>query len=591
MSMCPRPWPEPSEEIVAAVRAMYPGRKVPLPVAIRDQLGELFADEVFDAAFAARGKPGWSPGRLALVTVLQMAENLTDRQAVEAVREKISWKYALGMTLSDPGFDASVLSEFRARLIAHGLEEQVLDTLLTRLRELGLVKAGGKQRTDSTHVVSAVRDLNRLELAGESVRAALEALAVAAPGWLPTVIDVPDWAQRYGARVDSWRLPTSQAKRTQLAQTYGSDALALLRAVYGPQAPEWLGQLPAVEVLRQVLVQNYSIRTDTHGREVITRREAVTDGLPPGKLRISSPYDTDTRWAAKGEDLHWNGYKVHLSETCHTPDTEVPDTTETHEGTQAGQQRDAPARPAPDEVPNLITNVATTDATVPDVAMTESIHRMLERRALLPGQHYLDSGYPSAELITRSRTECGVELITPLLSDQSPQARAGAGFDRASFTIDFDRQQATCPQGQISSSWNPVRQRGTDTIVISFPKATCGPCPVRQQCTTSRARRRQLTVHPREVHTAQHQARALQDTKPWQATYALRAGVEGTIHQALAVCDTRHARYRGLRKVHLQHVFSAVALNLIRLHAYWNDHPMDHTLTSHLAQLELALAA
>jgi transposase len=219
MSMRPQPWPEPNEEIAAVVRVMYPGGKVPLPVAIRDQLGELFTDEEFAAAFAARGKPGCSPGRLALVTVLQMAENLTDRQAAEAVREKISWKYALGMTLSDPGFDASVLSEFRARLVAHGLEERVLDTLLTRLGELGLVKAGGKQRTDSTHVISAVRDLNRLELAGESVRAALEALAVAAPGWLPTVIDLGDWAQRYGARIDSWRLPTSQTKRKELAQT------------------------------------------------------------------------------------------------------------------------------------------------------------------------------------------------------------------------------------------------------------------------------------------------------------------------------------------------------------------------------------
>jgi hypothetical protein len=440
-------------------------------------------------------------------------------------------------------------------------------------------------------LVSAVRDLNRLELAGESVRAAVEALAVAAPGWLPTVIDVPDWAKRYGARVDSWRLPTSQAKRKQLADAYGSDALALLRAVYGPEAPEWLGKLPAVEVLRRVLVQNYHIRTDTHDREVITRREADTDGLPPGRARIGSPYDIDTRWAAKGEDLVWNGYKVHLSETCHTPDTDDPDTVRTREDADTGQQRDAPAGPAAEELPNLITNVATTDATVPDVAMTESIHQMLERRGLLPGQHYLDSGYPSAELLTKSRTEFGIELITPLLGDQSPQARAGAGFDRASFGIDFDRQQATCPQGQTSSSGNPVRQRGTDTIVISFPKATCGPCPVRQQCTTSRARRRQLTVHPREVHTAQHAARAVQDTKPWQATYALRAGVEGTIHQAVAVCDIRHARYRGLRKVHLQQVFSAVALNLIRLHAYWNDHPMDRTRTSHLSRLELALAA
>lgn len=133
MSMRPRPWPEPSVEIVMAVRTMYPGGKVPLPVAIRDQPGELFTDEAFGAGFATRGKPGWSPGRLALVTVLQMAENLTDRQAAEAVREKISWKYALGMTLGDPGFDASVLSEFRARLIAPGPQERVLDVLLARL--------------------------------------------------------------------------------------------------------------------------------------------------------------------------------------------------------------------------------------------------------------------------------------------------------------------------------------------------------------------------------------------------------------------------------------------------------------------------
>jgi Transposase DDE domain len=172
------------------------------------------------------------------------------------------------------------------------------------------------------------------------------------------------------------------------------------------------------------------------------------------------------------------------------------------------------------------------------VAMTDPIHQTLKDRGLLPTQHYLDSGYPSAELLTRSRTEFGVELITPLLGDHSPQAKAGADFDRASFSIDFDREQATCPQGHTSSSWNPVRQRGTDTIVISFSTTTCGPCPGREQCTISRKQRRQLTVHPHEVHTAQRQARALQDTTAWQATYALRAGVEGTIHQALTVCDT-----------------------------------------------------
>jgi hypothetical protein len=211
-----------------------------------------------------------------------------------------------------------VLSEFRTRVVEHGLELRVLDLLLDALKAQGLVGAGGKQRTDSTHVISAVRDLNRLELAGESVRAALEAIAVAAPDWLATVIDIADWGRRYGARVDTWRLPTSTTKRAELVAAYGRDAVGLLRAVYATgttgttgttgSAPVWLVELPAVEVLRRVLVQNYVITTDARGREVIRAREADTDGLPPGRTRLSSPYDLDARWAAK-DDLFWNGYK------------------------------------------------------------------------------------------------------------------------------------------------------------------------------------------------------------------------------------------------------------------------------------------
>lgn len=323
MSLQPRPWPEPAEEITNAVRTMYAGRRAPLPVVVRDELDELFADAEFAAAFADRGTPGWSPGRLALVTVLQMVENLTDRQAAEAVRDKISWKYALGLGLTDTGFDFSVLSEFRSRIVEHGLEERALDLLVAALVDKGLLKAGGKQRTDSTHVLAAVRDLNRLELAGESVRACVEAIAAAAPGWLATVIDVPDWSTRYGARVDSWRLPASKTKREALAATYGRDGFALLSAVHGPTAPAWLAEMPAVDVLRVVLLQNYVVSTDRQGREVVRMREADSDGLPPGRSRITSPYDPDARWGGK-RDLAWNGYKLHISETCNTA-SEVPD--------------------------------------------------------------------------------------------------------------------------------------------------------------------------------------------------------------------------------------------------------------------------
>ncbi|MEV4021208.1 transposase, partial [Nonomuraea angiospora] len=366
MSMQPVPWPEPAPEVAAAIRAIYRGkRQVPLPVRVRDELGEVFADEAFAGAFGKEGRPGWSPGRLALITVLQRVDNLTDRQAAEAVATDLTWKYALGLSLDDPGFDASVLSEFRSRVIAHELEEKPLDLLLAALQERGLLAAGGRQRTDSTHVVSAVRDVNRVELAGECVRAALEALAVAAPGWVRQVLEVPGWAGRYELRADSWRMPTSKTKQEELARVYGADGYALVEAVYAPFSPTWLRHLPAVDALRVMLIQHYVRTTDRRGRQVIKRRQDLNqggEGLPPGRYRLASPYDLDTRWAAKGSELLWNGYKVHISETCHPAADAQAGTDSTGTGT----------RP-----PNLITNVATTDATVPDTAMTEVIHQHL----------------------------------------------------------------------------------------------------------------------------------------------------------------------------------------------------------------------
>ncbi len=565
MSMSPRSWPEPSPEIAAAVRKIYARREPPLAVAVRDQLPEVFPDAEFSQAFGTRGRPAFSPGLLALVTVLQMAENLTDRQAADAARKDLTWKYALGLGLADEGFDASVLSEFRTRVVEHGLEEKALDLLLAALKDKGLVKAGGKQRTDSTHVISAVRDLNRLELAGESVRAVVEALAVAAPGWLATAVDIGSWSRRYAARIDSWRLPTTAAKRDELAVAYGTDAVTLLEAICHADAPLWLRELPAVQVLRIVVLQNYLVTDTPHGREV-RRREADKDGLPPARLRLGSPYDTDARWAAKGDDLFWFGYKIHLSESC---DDDGGD----------------------NHAPNLVTNVATTDATVADASMTEPIHQALAGRQLAPGEHYVDSGYPSAALVASSLKDFDTVLVSPLLGDCSPQARAGAGYDRSAFAIDFEQQHALCPQGRTSSSWSPCTQRGTGAVVIKFAKTVCRPCPVRDQCTTSKAGYRQLTVLPRQLHELQQAGRLTQATRDWQHEYRRRAGVEGTIRQAIAVTGTRRARYRGLARTHLEHVYSAIALNMIRLHAWWNGHPLDRTRATHLARLELALAA
>jgi hypothetical protein len=412
-------------------------------------------------------------------------------------------------------------------------------------------------------VLAAIRSLNRIELAGETVRAALEALAAAAPDWLAVVID-PAWTERYGTRIGNWRLPASDTKRAALASQYGRDGYRLLDAVAEAEAPAWLRQLPAVEALRRIWVQQYYRRIDESGEQVI-RREAE-HGLPPGRLALHSPYDLDARYSKK-HDTAWTGYKIHLTETCHTP--------------------------APDgcrSAPNLITCVATTGAPVVDQAMTEPIHDRLTAAGLTPAEHAVDSGYTSTELLLAARIR-GITLLGPLPADTSTQARTG-GYTTSAFTIDWDHQQVTCPQGRHSSSWYPCSQDRRPGIVVRFSATTCAGCPVRDRCTTAtRHHGRQLTLNPRPIHEALTAARTEQTTDAWRERYRLRAGVEGTIAQATHVTGARHARYTGLEKTRLEHAVAASAINLIRLDAWWTGRPLDRTRPTHLQRLEFDLAA
>jgi transposase len=560
MSMQPRPWPEVPSATARVARAAF--REGALAIRARDQLGAWCQDVDFAGAYGVRGAPGMSPAQLAMVTVLQFTENLTDRQAADAVRGRLDWKYCLGLALDDEGFDFSVLGEFRSRLVAAALERVIFDLLLGRLKELGLVKPGGTQRTDSTHVLGRIAGLNRLELAGETVRAALEALAAAAPGWLAGVIGA-SWQQVCGQRIDGWRLPGSEAKRAELAARYGADGYLLLEAVRAGGAPPWLRELPAVEALRQIWVQRYY--RDQDGR--VRWREAglAGQGLPPGRTRIISPYGLDARYSEK-RGKGWSGYKVHLSETCGLPGP----------GGSRG-------------VPDLITNVVTTGAAVPDAVMTGPVHDMLAAAGLSPGQHAADAGYASADLLLDARAR-GITLLAPLAADASPQARSG-GYTAQMFTIDWDHQQATCPQGATSRKWAPTQQGNREAYVVAFPAAACRACPARDKCTSSARSGRQLFLRPRKVHQAAAAARAEQASQQWKDRYAIRAGVEGTIRQATHVTGIRTARYLGLPKTSLEHAAAAAAINLIRLDAWWTSKPAGRTRTSHLQRLNLTTAA
>ncbi|GAA3475942.1 transposase [Streptomyces yanii] len=173
-----------------------------------------------------------------------------------------------------------------------------------------------------------------------------------------------------------------------------------------------------------------------------------------------------------------------------------------------------------------------TASTLPDTRALEPIHQALERRRLLPARHYLDSGYPSAELIVGSAKAYGVALITPVLLDTSRQAKAQQGFADTDFTIDWDNQQAVCPAGKTSTTWNDVIQEGVAKTVVSFAALDCIPCPSKDQCTSARSNRRRLSLQPRELTEAIQAARARQQTGDFNRDYALRAGVGGTIRRA-----------------------------------------------------------
>ena len=235
------------------------------------------------------------------MSVLQYAERLTDRQAADAVRARIDWKYALGMELTDPGFEFCALAGFRARLVEHGLEHALLDVIPARCTEPGLLRSGGRVRTDSTHLLACARDLNRVEMVTETLRAALEAPSVAAPTWLAaTGLATGVSLERYGQRADSYRLPKGEAPRASFAAQVGADGCALLDAIDQHSPPRRLAEVPAVRILRAVWGQHFEPLDDG------TARYRETKELPPGAQRLVSPHDTDARRAVKHTTI-WDG--------------------------------------------------------------------------------------------------------------------------------------------------------------------------------------------------------------------------------------------------------------------------------------------
>lgn len=533
----------------AARRAFPKGNRY---MTLVEVLGPIFTNSDFADLYGHRGRPAAAPARLALVLVFQQIERLSDVAAAEAVRARIDWKYALALPLDDPGFDELILVEFRRRLLTAGAEERLLTLLLETLVDRGLLKARGRQRSDSTHVLALLRTLTRLTLVAETMRHALNALADAAPGWLAAHGD-PAWAERYAARVEEYRLPQDPAARRLLETTVGQDGYALLQAVYDPSAPPALRRCPALGILRQVWVQQYYGPHDVRWR--------TGEDLPPHARLIASPYEVEARFATKRQTA-WTGYKVHLTETCD------------------------------EERPHLITNVETTPATTNDVGVTDTIHAHLAARHLLPREHLLDTGYVAADVLVTSRRRA-VDVVGPALGDNSWQARQPDGLDVSCFAIDWEARHVTCPGGKRSVRWTPGHDKqgaGQDLVAVQFDPDDCRGCPLRPRCTQAKTGPRTLRLRPREQHEALQTARRRQLTEAFKQLYAVRAGIEGALSQGVRAFGLRAARYRGQAKTYLQHLLVAVAMNIVRVAAWAEGIPRAQTRQSSFARLVAAVA-
>jgi transposase len=455
-------------------------------------------------------------------------------------------KYVLSLELTDSGFNFSVLSEFRSRLLANEAERRLFDLLFASFRERGWIKARGKQRTASTHVLAAIRTLRRLELVGETIRHVFNVLAEVAPEWLLAHME-PVWAERYEKRFSDFLLPKDITERVALAETIGADGRTLFERISAENTLSWLKDLDAVQTLRHIWLQQY--HASPQGAPWRADNE-----LAPSALLLTSPYDVDARFSRK-RSTSWNGYKVHLTETCDT------------------------------DVPHLIVEVLTTASTTPDGEVMGTLHEHLESQDLLPDQHLVDTGYVDAAILAESQQRFQVDLVGPVMPDVSWQTKEKTGFDHRQFLINWQTHQVTCPTGQRSQSWGMIHDRhGNEVVRVRFPPAACRECPFHAGCTNSPAR--VLIFQPNEqAYQALQNARDREKTPAFYALYAKRAGIEGTVAQAVRTCEMRQARYIGIQKLQLQALLTATAMNVLRACAWIAEGTHAPTPVSRFAKL------
>jgi transposase len=519
-----------------------------MPVA--DRLGRLDHATPVAVLFPTRGHPADAPARLARATVLPGAEGRSDRQAADAVRSRIDWNYGLGLAVTAPGFHQTVLSACRTRLIAGEAAPLRRDARLPLAQAQGLLNVRGRHRTDATPVLAAMRGRNRRARVGETLRAALNTLAVVAPAWGQTLAPPAGYA-RESHRVEHDHVPKTEAARQAFAAVRGAAGQRRLPAIDAALEPPWWPAVPALQTRRRVWA---APSVEVNG----TRRwRAVQDRPSPAEL-IASPDDPEARYSTKRE-VEWVGSTVQRTETCAT------------------------------DTPQVIVPVETTPATTPDEHRVERVQASLAEPGLRPAEHWGDQGYTDAPVLVESPRTYEVTLIGPVADDPRWPARPGTGLDTSQFLVHGERQVVTCPMGKQRLSWLPhsYPKHGM-TWEVRVARTDCTPCPHRAPCTRAQKAPRLVGLQAREPYEARQEARPRQTTDEFRQQYAPRAGIESAHAQRIRRCGLRHARYVGLANTHLPPLATAAALNFVRLGEWLTGTPRAKTRGSPFAALKAA---
>jgi len=441
------------------------------------------------------------------------------------------WKYALALPLTDPGFDFSILCEFRKRLVDHQIQDFALNRLLEFCKAQGFIKTNSKQRTDSTYVLARIRHLNRVTFLGETIRATLNELAREAPEFLVSFLQ-PEWEQRYTHRVEDHRWSKSDVQIENNVRQISLDGQQILDRINQHKENQEILALPAVNILTKVWQQEFKV-TPTG----LILKE--TKELAPSRERIISPYDSEATFATKGNES-WEGYKVQISETCDQ------------------------------DQPHLITSIFTTGATVTDVEVGSIIHEYLVERDLKPEESLVDGGYISANFLSSSK-DLGIEVTGPDFETGSWQSQVVGGLTIDKFQINWEEKYAECPAGKRSISWRAGEKDGKPISTARFAKKDCHSCAFQINCTRAKSSGRTLKLYAQKIHEI-HQKMRLKFKNPTnKLRYQLRAGIESTISQGVRRYGLRNCRYRGLEKSTLQHTLTGVAVNLQRLVSWWTE--------------------